>query len=287
MGAIYRRELKSYFTNMIAYIFIAFLLVVVGIFFTYYNLKQGAPQLEYALYGVMFIFLVTVPLLTMRSIASEKYDRTEQLLYSLPLNMKSIVMGKFLAMFTVFAIPMALICFYPFILSIYGSVNFIGTYSSILAYILLGAALISIGMFISSLTESQVIAAVVGLGALLLIYLMPDLSALIPTTEIVSYVCFAVLIALFAVVLYSMTKNSGVACIAGAVLEAGLLVLFLFKKDIFASAFPDMLKKIALFERFTEFVNGTFDLTGIIYYVSVIFVFIFLTVQSLEKKRYS
>lgn len=287
MKTIFKRELKSYFNNMTAYIFIAFMLVVCGIYTTFYNFKNGLPYFEYSLYSIMFIFLVIIPLLTMRSFSQEKHEKTDQLLYSLPMKLSSIVLGKYFAMLTVYAIPMAVMSLYPLILRMFGSVNFKQSYSSIFAYFLLGAALIAIGMFVSSLTESQVIAAVLGLGALLGIYMLPNIASMIPSVNIASYICFAVLVIVFAFIVYSMTKSFYASVITGFVLEIPLLVLYLVKPDIFGALFPNMLIKLAIFNRFLTFAEGTFDLGGIIYFLSVICVFIFLTTQSLEKKRYS
>ncbi len=288
MTAIYKRELKSYFTNMTAYIFMAFMLLIVGFFCKIYNLSSyGYAQFELVLYAVCLVFVAIIPLLTMRSFAQEKYEKTDSLLYSLPIKMSGIVMGKYLAMLTVYLIPMLIMCLYPLVLSIFGPVNFAQTYSAMLAYYLLGAALIAIGMFMSSLTESQVIAAVLGMGALFIIYLMPNIASSVPTTNLGSYICFVVLILAFALVIYVMTKNVYAAVISGLVLEVILLVLYLVNQNMFASAFPNMLKQLSLFERFYGFINGFFDIGGIVYYLSVCCVFVFLTTQSLEKKRYS
>ncbi len=290
MTAIYKRELKSYFGGMIAYIVIALMLAFVGFVSAIYNFFGGLAFFEYVFmegYVVMAI-IIAISLLTMRSFADEKKERTDQLLYSLPLNMSSIVMGKYLAMLTVYLIPMLVMCLYPLVLSLFGDVNFLQTYSSILAQILLGASLISIGMFLSSLTETQVIAAVMTIGTFLAVYFMPTIaSTFFPETAKASFICFIFLIGVAALIVYALTKNLYAAFGTALVLEVANLVIYLVNKDIYAGAFPDMLDKISIFNRFNNFVNGSFDLTAIIYYLSVICVFVFLTTQSLEKKRYS
>lgn len=290
MTAIYKRELKSYFGGMIAYIVIALILAFVGFVSAIYNFFGGYPIFEVVFMEgyVVMAMMIAITLLTMRSFAEEKKERTDQLLYSLPLNMSSIVMGKYLAMLTVYLIPMLVMCLYPLVLSIFGEVNFLQTYSSMLAQILLGAALISLGMFLSSLTDTQVVAAVMTLGAFLVIYFMPTIATtFFPVTERSSFICFIFFIAIIAIIVYSLTKNTYAAFGTALVLEIVNLVLYLVKKDIYASAFPNMLQKISLFNRFSEFANGSFDVTAIVYYLSVTGVFIFLTTQSLEKKRYS
>ncbi len=290
MTAIYKRELKSYFGGMIAYIVIALMLAFVGFVSAIYNFFGGLAFFEYVFmegYVVMAI-IIAIALLTMRSFADEKKERTDQLLYSLPIDMKSIVMGKYLAMLTVYLIPMLVMCLYPLVLSLFGDINFLQTYSSILAQILLGASLISIGMFLSSLTETQVIAAVMTIGTFLAVYFMPTIaSTFFPETAKASFICFIFLIGVAALIVYALTKNLYAAFGTALVLEVVNLVIYLVNKDIYAGAFPDMLDKISIFNRFSSFVNGSFDLTAIIYYLSVICVFVFLTTQSLEKKRYS
>ena len=290
MKAIYKRELKSYFGGMIAYIVIALILAFVGFVSAIYNFFGGVAFFEYVLVDsyVILAMIIAISLLTMRSFADEKKEKTDQLLYSLPLKMSNIVMGKYLAMLTVYLIPMVVICLYPLVLSLFGKVNFLQTYSSILAQVLLGAALISIGMFLSSLTETQVIAAVMTIGSFLAILFMPTIaSTFFPTTAKASFICFIFLLAVVALIVYSLTKNAFAAFGVALVLEVANLVVYLINKDIYASAFPNMLDKISLFSRFGSFANGSFDLTAIIYYLSVTGVFVFLTTQSLEKKRYS
>lgn len=290
MQAIYKRELKSYFGGMIAYIVIALIIAFVGFVASVINLAGGYPNFEYSFsepYTIMAL-IIALSLLTMRSFSEEKHEKTDQLLYSLPLKMRDIVMGKYLAMLTVYLIPMVILGIWPLILSIYGEVNLLQAYSTVFAQILLGAGLIAIGMFLSSLTESQVISAVMTIGVFLAIYFMPTIvSTFLPDTDKASFICFVLLIAAIALIIYMLTANIYVAFVTGVVLEVINLVLFLVKPAIFESAFPEMLSNISLFNRLTLILNGTFDVTAIIYYLSVAAVFVFMTVQSLEKKRYS
>ena len=159
MGAFYKKEFRSYFTNMTGYIFLGFLLLMTGIFYTAINLKQTHPQFEYVISNISFVFLLIVPILTMRSIAEEKHLKTDQLLYSLPVPVSKIVISKYLAMVSVFFVSVAVMALYPLILLIFGNVNLLSSYSALAGFAFLGAALIAIGLFMSSLTESQLISA--------------------------------------------------------------------------------------------------------------------------------
>lgn len=287
MNAIYKKELRSYFTNMTGYVFIAFILLITGVFCSAMNFKSGYPNFEYSLSSVGFTFIFLIPIITMRAFAEEKHTKTDQLLYSLPLSVTQVVMGKYLAMLTILAIPVGVMCLYPLILSAFGTVYFFTTYGAILGFFLLGATLMALGMFMSALTESQIIAAVVSMGTILLCYLMSGLAAMIPTTALASFIAFTVLILAFSGVVYLMTKNSTAAYIVAIALEAVIFVLYFINKSLFTGAFTNVLNWLSLYERFDTFTYGIFDLTSVIYYLSICFIFVFLTVQSVEKRRWS
>lgn len=128
MIAVCRKELRSYRISMIGYVFIAFMLAVVSLYFAYQNLNLASPRFELVLQNVQFIFLVFVPILTMRVLAEEKKQKTDQLLLTLPMTVKDIVIGKYLAVVVLFTIPMLIICIYPLILTMFGSVNLPAAY---------------------------------------------------------------------------------------------------------------------------------------------------------------
>ncbi len=285
MTSIYRKELRSYFTTMTGVIVAAFLLFICGIYTVVYNFGGGYPNFEYALRAIYFVFLILVPILTMRSFAEERSSRTDQLLYSLPMSLRSIVIGKYLAMVTVIALPVLLMAFIPPILSIYGSVNFASAYATLFAFFLMGCALIAIGMFFSSLTESQIISAVITFGALLICNLADGISSLIPTTSIASFICLTTFLIILAFVLYNATKNGTVAGIAFIVLEAALLILYLVNSSVFEGLVPDIISRFAVFDSLSSFSGGRFDVTVIVYYLSIAVAFVFFTEKSMEHRR--
>ncbi|MGM9625088.1 MAG: ABC transporter permease [Eubacteriales bacterium] len=287
MFAIYKKELKNYFINMTGYIFIAFMLAITGIFTTIINLMSTYPTFETVLSNITIVFLLIVPILTMRSVAEERHSKTDQLLYSLPVSVTQIVLAKYLAMFTVFLIPTAIISLYPLILSIFGNVYFGTAYSSILGFLLLGGALIAVGMFMSSLTESQVIAAVTSFGVVFAMYLMSMLASLIPSGAMASLVAFAVVLLIFVFIVYNLTKNGTVAGITGAAGAFLLAGLYFINSSLFDGLFASVLNWLSVFDRFSTFTNGLFDLTSVVYYLSLIVLFVFCTVQSVEKRRWS
>jgi ABC-2 type transport system permease protein len=287
MTAVYKRELRAYLTSMTGYIFIAFIMFLVGIYFTAYNLTYGYSHFGYVLSSSVFAFLIVVPILTMRMLAEEKRQKTDQILLTAPVKVIDIILGKYLAILTIFTIPVLLFCLYPILLSAFGTVAFPMAYTSIIGYYLLGAAYLAVGMFISSLTESQVIAAVLAFGALLVSYMITGLTQFISSTAFASFVGFTVIIIIVAIIAFSMTKNYMLASSIAVVAEALVTALYLFKSTIFEGAIGKILGVIDLASRYENFVNGIFDVTGIVYYLSIVAIFIFLTVQSLQKRRWS
>lgn len=236
MWAIYKRELKSYFRSFIGLLFIAVTLFFISLYFTVNNLLSGYPYLSYTLSGVLSLFMLSVPVLTMRSLAEERHSKTDQLILTAPVSVGGIVLGKYLAVLTVFAIPTAIVCTYPIIMNQFGYVPMQEAYLTILGFFLYGAAAIAIGVLISSLTESQVIAAVLSFIVLFLGYMMSSLCSIISST-------------------------------------GNLLTRIL---GCFDMATP-----------FYELLNGTLDIQSVVYFLSLTVLALFLTVQSIQKRRYS
>jgi len=235
MLAIYKRELKSYFHSFLGALFIGVVLLLLGIYFSVYNLFMGYPYIGYALSSVVFLFLISIPVLTMRILAEERHQKTDQLLLTAPVGVGGIVAGKFLALATILAIPVAVICLYPLILSGFGEVALGESYLAISGFFLYGLSCIAIGTFVSSLTESQVIAAVITFGILFLCYVMSGICNMISST-------------------------------------GNLLTKILGAFDMVS--------------RFDAFLNGSFQLTGVLYFLSIVALFLVFTVQSIQKRRY-
>ena len=285
MRAVFRHELSSYFTGLSGYVFGAFLLLFAGIYTMAYNIKNALSNFEYVLSGMSFIFLIIVPILTMRVLAEEKRQKTDQLLYSLPLTMTQVVMGKYAAMLVMLLVPLAIISIYPLILSVYGNVNLAAAYGALTGFFFLGAALLAVGTFVSSLTESQAVAAGLCFVVLLVNYFLSSLASFLSTTAFASFAAFAVCIALLALIFWRMTKSGFGASVIFIALESVLFALYTFRKDSFGGLVPTLLQRLSLFARFEQFVNGVFDITAIVFYISVIGVFLFISVQSMEKRR--
>ena len=287
MTAVFRHELSSYFKSVSGYVFGAFLLLFAGIYTTDINLNAGLTNFEYVLDYMCIIFLIIVPILTMRVVAEERRQRTDQLLYSLPLTMTEVVLGKYGALLVVFLAPMAVIGVYPLILSAFGNVYLPAAYSAWLGFFLLGATLLAIGMFISSLTESQAVAAGLCFLVMLVNYFITSLADFISTTAFASFAAFTVVILALAGIVWFMTRSGLASGVLALVLEAVLLFFYAGDTSAFEGLFPEVMENLSLFDQFYQFVNGVFDLRAVVYLLSVSGLFLFLTVQSLEKRRWS
>lgn len=285
MIAVLKHELKSYFHSLTAYVFGAFLLAFVGIGAMLHNIQAAVSNFEYVLNFGSLVFVVIVPILTMRVIAEERKQKTDQLLYSLPITTTQVVFGKYLALLVLYLIPLLIISIYPLVFAQFGDVYLLTSYGSILAFFIMGAALIAVGVFISSLTDNQGLAAGIGIAVILLNYYSVSLSEYVSSTAIGSVVALIVLILVLGAVIRYLTKNGNLAYWICFALIAATAIAYFIDSSAFEGLLPDIMTKLSLFERFTVFVNGVFDMTAIVYYLSVIAFFLFLSVQSIEKKE--
>lgn len=287
MIAVLKHELRNYFHSFTAYVFGAFLLAIVGIGAMLYNLQAAVSNFEYVLSFGTIIFVVIVPILTMRVIAEERKQKTDQLLYSLPISTVKVILGKYLALLVIYLIPLAIISIYPLIFAQFGDVYLPTSYGSLVAIFIMGAALVALGVFISSLTDSQGLAAGIGIAVILFNYYSVSLSEYVSSTAFGSAIALSVLALLLGVIIRYLTRNEQLASGISLILFAVITATYFLNPTAFEGLLPNIMRQLSLFDRFNTFVSGVFDLTAIFYYVSVIVFFLFLSVQSLEKRRYN
>ena len=287
MWAIFRKELKGFLTSMTGYVFIAFLLVVCGIYFTAYHLQGTYPKFAITLQSVLFVFLIAVPLLTMRVLAEERKQKTDQLLLTSPVSVTGIVLGKYLALMAVYGIAVLVLAVYPMILSQFGTVSWAESYTALLGFFLLGCCYLAIGLYFSSITESQVIAAVLTFLILFLFYVMDGVSSFFPETAFSSWFALAAVMAVLAFLIYLMVNQKLIAAAAGILGEGLLLAVYILRPSFYEGLIQDILGVFSITDHFSEFSSGIFDVTGIVYYGTFSAVFLFLTVQSIQKRRWS
>lgn len=287
MTAVLKHELKNYFHSLTTYIFGAFLLMIIGIGAMLYNLQAAVSNFEFVFSFACLGFVVIVPILTMRVIAEERKQKTDQLLYSLPISTTQVILGKYLALLIVYLIPLCIIAIYPLIFARYGDVYLLTAYGSILAFFVMGAALIAVGVFISSLTDNQGFAAGIGIAVILFNYYSVSLAEYTSSTAMGSLIALWVIALIVGMVVKHLTKNDNLGYIIGFAIAIGSFAVYMIDSSKFEGLLPDIMRKLSLFDRFYTIVNGVFDLTVIVFYLTVIVFFLFLSVQSLEKRRYN
>ena len=240
MIAIYKRELRAFFQSMTGWLFVAATMFITGMYFMAINLLSGYSSVSNTVASSLFIYLITIPILTMRILSEERKQKIDQLILTAPVSIGKIVAGKYLAMCTVLFIPVMVVASYPLIISNFGTISYAQDYTVILGFLLYGMAAVAMGLFISSITENQVIAAIVSFGAMFATYMMTAITSLITSSENV------------------ITK-----------IAATVLNVFDFSG------------------RFDKLLNGQFDISVFVYYMTMIVMFLFLTSQSIQKRRYS
>lgn len=290
MTAIFKRELRSYFHGMLGYVLTAFLLASSGIYFLALNLGYGLTDFGYyTLYRTIFMLLLYIPVLTMRSLAEERRSRTDQLLLTSPVPVWGIVLGKFFAMCAVFALPCLMDVVMILILwALGGTVPALAAnFAALLCYFLLGCAAIAMGEFLSGLTENPIIAAVAGFSVLLLAYMMPSLRSLFNAGSAVALAVFTAIAGAASLMAGLRTRSFILGCLTFAALCLGLTGLFLLQSAWLTKAFSAVLSVLCFFTPFEDFVNNSFSLPTLVYYLTVTGMFLFFTAQSIEKRRWN
>ena len=290
MTAIYERELDSQLNGLTGYIFGALMLLFGGVYVMVCHLEQGSVDFTYVLYSLTFIYLIGIPLLTMRAVAEERHQKTDQLLYSLPLSMTKIVLGKYFALVTVMAMPLVMLGLYPLLvnaLTTSGAIPLKAAYGALVGFFFLGAALTAIGLFVSSLADNVGLAAGMCFAVMLLLYFLTSLAGYIPDGAAASLAAFALVIALFGLLVWRMTRHGLFALVLAGVLEAALGVCYALFRSRFAGLFADVLGQLAVFDRFDNCSYDIFDLRAVTYFAAVAGVFLFLTVQTMERRRWA
>ena len=234
MFAIFKRELRAYFTSPLGYVFLAIFYAFSGLFFYIFALSVGSTDISSVFLMMFMVLMIFVPLLTMRLLSEDKKQKTDQLTLTAPVSLLSIVMGKFLAAYAIFAIGVAVMPVYGFVMSTFATVSWLPIWGNTVGLLLLGGIFVSIGLFVSKFTENQMIASIGCFFINLMILLMITLTSALPS-----------------------------------------------------GFFRDVLSSISVYSRYSQITNGIFSLSSLIFFISVIFIFLFLTVRVLEKRRWA
>ncbi len=288
MFAVFKRELRSYFLSPIGYVFIGTFLLITTLVFLFYVLFT-----EYATsnFGNVLTYLSTfliflIPILTMRAFTEEKKNRTDQLLFTLPVRISSIVVGKFFASVCLFIIALLFTSIYVFILSLFGDIAPLQLVSTYTGFLLLGTSYIAIGIFISALTENQVIAAILTIISLFLLLVADSLMKSLSGSAMSGILFIILLIVLLSLTIYYFMGNYIIALACFIICTIAVSITGYFFKEMFEGILGKVGTFISLIGRYDMFSNGIFDLSSIIYYISFISIFIYITIVKIEQERW-
>lgn len=286
MLPIFKKEIRTYFTQMTGYIFLTFMVLLTGIYFTLANVFSLSAEYYYVISGTTILFFILIPTLTMRLFAEEARHKTDQLLFTSPLSVTQIVFGKFLAATTLFLVGICITFLFPFMLSRYGTIPFTQIAGAYIGFVLIGICFISVGLFISVLTDNQIIAAVATFATLFVLFIMDSIANSMPTDTASSLVFVAIIIVGIAAIWYNSTKNIYAAVVIGALGVASAAVLYFINNLIYDGIIVKALQWFSVYTRFDNLSNGILNLADIVYYLSFTAVFIYLTINVIEKRRW-
>ncbi len=287
MIAIYKKEMKSYFTSMMVYIFLALFIAALGIYFTYYCLAYGVTDFSgYVLNSITILYLIIVPILTMRLMAEEKKQKTDQLLLTSPLSVTDIVLGKYLAVLTLLLIAMIIATGYGLFIGIFGDISIPNLMTGILGYFLLGAALMAIGLFVSTISENQVTAAVLSFGVVLALFLLPNVASMAPGRARYTIIVAVIATALISYFFFEETKSIKTAGVVAVVLIAAIVAVWFIKPTLYDDGIANIISWFSVLDRSNDFFSGILNVSSILYFISFIVVFLLLSAQSIQKRRW-
>lgn len=289
MKAVFLKELRTYFKSPLGYVFIGMMLIVLGFYYTLYTMYYQFADFYHVLNAGSALIIFVVPVLTMRIMSEEAKNKTDQLLLTTPIKTSGIVLGKFFAAATLFTVVVLISVFQPLttVFGFNGEMSAAMTFGGYIAFFLLGISFIAIGMFISSLTENQLVAAVVTIGVFAMLMLIDGIYTILPTSRYFSLVVLLVALALVLFLVYRAIHELVVTGIIGVASLAALLIVFFITPESFDGLVGEIMKSLSIFQRFADMFSGVFEFGHIIFFISVTIFFLFLTNQVVEKKRWN
>lgn len=287
MIAIMTRELRSYFKTPTGYIFMGLFLLISGFFFTLGNLLSSSSYFNSFLQSILFIYLIAVPLLTMRLLSEERKQRTDQLLLTSPISVTQIVVGKYLAAFFVFLLTLLVTALYAIVVGVFGDLAVWQTVGGYIGFVLLGGSFIAVGVLISAVSENQVSAAFFTFFALLFIWFLNLVKSVAPTDAVSGTVFAAAIVVGLAAFFYSSTKSWIPAVGVGVLGAVAIVIMHLVQPEFFNGLISETLDWFSLLERFNSFSLGLVEIEEVVFYLSFIAVFLFVTVRLIEKRRWA
>lgn len=287
MLAIFEKEFKSYFTSPIAYVFMSFFLFMFGLYSTIINVLNQNGDYSFILSSLTIVLMLTTPILTMRLLSEERKNKTDQLLMTSPIKVSDIVLGKYLSAVSLLGFTLLITLLHTVALSFWGEVPVAKILGSYLGYFLLGATLIAIGLYISSLCESQIVAAIATIGIFLLIMLINNLATIVPKQRSASFLFILALALICLIFIYLAIKQVIISLIIAAASIGSLVALYFVNGVVYDGLPTKIFQWLSIFQQFDSFMYGLLDITAIVYYLSFIVLFIFLTMYTIQKRSWN
>ena len=294
MIAIFKRELKAYFVTPMGCLYMGLFLLITGIFFTFNNLFSRSSHYTGFLGSILFIYLFAIPLLTMRLFSEEKRQKTDQLLLTSPISITQIVCGKFLAALAVYAMTLIITILYAVLIDVYGDLLIWETVGSYIGFLFLGACYIALGVFVSASTENQITAALVTFFSLFVIWLIDPIAQMVPTEASAGAISAGALAFIVVLFLFINTRNWFITLVTAVISAAVILFLYFYVqgwyyiyRNIFNGFLQNFFGWFSLNRRYQHFSMGLLKFDALLYYVSFISLFLFLTVRIIEKRRWN
>ena len=279
MWNLYKKELFSYLHSMLAYVFIAFFVAAGGIYYSHYCLTYALMDYSnYVLMSIVILLIVVVPILTMKLVAEERKQKTDQLLLTSPVKVSFVIIGKYLAAETLFAIALMITAIFPVISGLFGTMNYGALATGFLGYFLMGSALIAVGIFLSSITDNPMIAAALSFGAVLFMFLAESAVQNIPTRPRYTIVFLLLVVAIVAICFYIKSKKTWLSLCVFAIAVVCIFGIYAWKAELYEDGVAQIIAWFSVLARFDDFAGGILNLSSIIYYLSFILVFLFLTI---------
>ena len=286
MTSIIKKELRAYFTSMIGYVFLAFLVFMTALFFVVHNLLEALPHYNLVLSNVGMIFMILIPMLTMRLFAEEAKQKTDQLLYTSPVSVMAVVLGKYAAALLLFLIGMGITVIFPVALAPFGELPVAQITGAFVGAILLGACFISVGLFVSVLADNQIVAAVAAFAALFLLTVLDAVIAVLPRDRVSSLFFVLFFAVLAAYLLYDSTKSAAAGILTALAGSGAAGTAYAFAPSAFDGLIMNALGWFSLMARFGYFHMGILNAADVVYYVSFIALFLVFTIGVIEKRRW-
>ena len=286
MSAVLKKEFTTYFKTITGYVFLGFFIMIVGFYFYFVNVMQGSPFFNSTLASTLIMLLILIPVLTMRLFAEETRQKTDQLLFTSPVSITEIVLGKFFAASGLLLLALLIVSICPLILGIFGNVPVPETVGGIIGYFLMGFCFISVGMYISSLTDNQIIAAVGTFVAMFFLFMIDAIASAAPATTTASVVFVCIIVLVLAFIVYNGTKNIIAAIITGVIGFAITGGVYAYDALLFDGIIVKILSWFSIVTRYDDFAMGIFDLSNVVYYITFSSAFIYFTVNAIEKRRW-